>query len=171
MRLQIFTRQGDASYTTVGLQCTYLGMTEGPRAGGTCSHGPPWGQRGCGTTAILEASPGETMNAHRNWHSYALPSLSRFGHSLGMSDPPCVGLGSMSAPPEATTVLFRSTHVLLGHSKTPAGLPLACCKAGNASEKDNAVLLGGGGRGRTRLLPPPPTSLWSPWLFRGGPPS
>lgn len=55
MRLNIFTRQGNASHSTVGLHCDYLGMTEGPRAGGTCSHGPPWGQRGCGTTASLEA--------------------------------------------------------------------------------------------------------------------
>ena len=55
MRLNIFTHQGNTSYTTVGLHRAYLGMTEGPRAGGMFSHGPPWGQCGCGTTASLEA--------------------------------------------------------------------------------------------------------------------
>ena len=61
-------------------------------------------------------------------------------------------LGSTSAPPEATTVLFRPTHMLLGHSKTPAGLPPSCCNAGNASEKDHAVLLGEGGEGHDSCL-------------------
>lgn len=76
-------------------------------------------------------------------------------------------LGSTSALPEATTVLFRSTHTLLGHSKTPAGLPPSCCDAGMPVRRTTQFCLGGGGR--TRLLPLLPTSLRSPWLFRGGP--
>lgn len=46
MLLNSFTRQGNASYTTVGLHCPHLGMTEGPSAGGTWGHGAPVGPAG-----------------------------------------------------------------------------------------------------------------------------
>lgn len=55
-------------------------------------------------------------------------------------------LGSTSALPEATTVLFRSTHTLLGHSKTPAGLPPSCCDAGMPVRRTTQFCLGGGGK-------------------------
>lgn len=65
-------------------------------------------------------------------------------------------LGSTSALPEATTVLFRSTHTLLGHSKTPAGLPPSCCDAGMPVRRTTQFCLGGGeGHGSCLCFPLP----------------
>lgn len=66
-------------------------------------------------------------------------------------DPPSVGSGSTSAPSEATTVLFRSTLVLLTPSEDPSR-PLCRLLQGrelkDASDNANAVLPGWGGAGR-----------------------
>lgn len=135
-----FTRQGNASYTTVGLHCAHLGMTErGPVLVGRGALEP----RGVANRGV-EPQPASEFTAHgprdpviqtkafteKNARppqepAQSLPaSLSRFGHGLWVClTYPLWAPGSMSAPSEATTVPFRSTFVLLGHVKTPARPP------------------------------------------------